>query len=110
MAIEDLELEEGEEPIVFELWDEARANERRKQMEEEIKDIEKDAAEQFQSLRDALVMLDEKVEKRMLLPEDDYRKLEALLDVLGDAARPRHERSCPFGPGRCGCQRTAARN
>ena len=84
IVVEDEELEEGEEPIVFELWDEARARERRKQMEEELKDIEKDAAEQFQSLRDALIMLDEKVEKRMLLAEDDYRKLEALLDVLGE--------------------------
>jgi DNA-directed RNA polymerase subunit beta' len=76
------EPEEGEEPIEFEPWDESRADDRRRQMEEEIKDIEKDSLEQIQALRDALTLLDEKVEKRLLLPEDDYRKLESLLDVL----------------------------
>ena len=57
-------------------WDEARIVDRNRHMEEEIKDIEKDSLEQIQSLRDALTLLDEKVEKRMLLAEDDYRKLE----------------------------------
>ncbi len=79
-----IEVEEGEEPYVPEIWDEARIDERRRQLEEEIKDIEKDSVEQMQALRDALIMLDEKVEKRMLLGEDEYRKLEALLDVLSD--------------------------
>ena len=43
-----------------------------------------DTAEQIQILRDALAMLDRDIEKRMLLAEDDYRKLESLLDVLGE--------------------------
>ncbi|MBV9851789.1 MAG: DNA-directed RNA polymerase subunit beta' [Armatimonadetes bacterium] len=79
---EGAEPEEGEEPL--EAWDEARIEDRRRQMEEEIKDIERDTAEQIQSLRDALAMLDRDVEKRMLLAEDDYRKLESLLDVLAE--------------------------
>ncbi len=76
---EDLPEEEEWEP-----WDEARITDRNKHMEEEIKDIEKDSAEQIVSLQDALVILDEKVEKRMLLGEDEYRKLESLMDVLAD--------------------------
>ena len=65
-------------------WDEARIVDRNRHMEEELKDIEKDSLEQIQSLRDALMLLDEKVEKRMLLAEDDYRKLESLMDMLSD--------------------------
>ena len=76
---EDLPEEEEWEP-----WDEARITDRNKHMEEEIKDIEKDAAEQVASLQEALVILDEKVEKRMLLNEDEYRKLESLMEVLAD--------------------------
>jgi DNA-directed RNA polymerase subunit beta' len=68
----------------WEAWDESRINDRNRHMEEEIKDIEKDSAEQIQALRDALLLLDEKVEKRMLLAEDDYRKLESLMDMLSD--------------------------
>jgi len=75
------DLEEGEE---WEPWDEARIVERNRHMEEEIKDIEKDSIEQIQSLNDALTLLDEKVEKRMLLIEDEYRKLESLMDMLSD--------------------------
>ena len=40
--------------------------------------------EQIQALRDALTLLDEKVEKRMLLIEDEYRKLEGLMDMLSE--------------------------
>ncbi len=76
---DDLEEEEEWEP-----WDEARIVERNRHMEDEIKDIEKDSVEQIQSLNDALTLLDEKVEKRMLLIEDEYRKLESLMDVLSD--------------------------
>ena len=65
-------------------WDESRIVDRNRHMEEEIKDIEKDSLEQIQSLHDALTLLDEKVEKRMLLAEDDYRKLESLMDMLSD--------------------------
>ncbi len=87
---EDAELMEGMEGIEIEAaeewqpWDEARIVDRNKHMEEEIKDIEKDSLEQIQSLRDALTLLDEKVEKRMLLIEDEYRKLESLMDMLSD--------------------------
>ena len=76
--------EEPLEPIAVEIWDAARIKDRNKHLDEEIKDIEKDSAESIQSLRDALTLLDEKVEKRMLLAEDDYRKLESLLDVLSE--------------------------
>ncbi len=76
--------EEAEEAAEWAPWDEARIVDRNRHMEEEIKDIEKDSAEQIQSLRDALLLLDEKVEKRMLLAEDDYRKLESLMDMLSD--------------------------
>ena len=78
--------EEGEEAPLEDWapWDEARIVDRNRHMEEEIKDIEKDSLEQIQSLRDALLLLDEKVEKRMLLAEDDYRKLESLMDMLSD--------------------------
>ena len=78
------EAAEGEEPEPLEIWDEARAEERRRQMEEELKDIERDTVDQIQALRDALTMLDRDVEKKLLLAEDDYRKLETLLDVLGE--------------------------
>ncbi|BDI31303.1 DNA-directed RNA polymerase subunit beta' [Capsulimonas corticalis] len=84
---EDGELVESEEliePAAVEIWDAARIKDRNKHLDEEIKDIEKDSAESIQSLRDALTLLDEKVEKRMLLAEDDYRKLESLLDVLSE--------------------------
>jgi len=67
----------------FEIWDAGRIADRKKHLDEEIKDIEKDSTEQIQAHREALTLLDEKIEKRMLLAEDDYRKLEALLDVLG---------------------------
>ncbi len=53
-------------------------------MEEELKDIEKDSLEQIQPCAMPSLLLDEKVEKRMLLAEDDYRKLESLLDMLSD--------------------------
>jgi len=79
--------EEGEEAGEVQEWapwDEARIVDRNRHMEEELKDIEKDSLEQIQSLRDALLLLDEKVEKRMLLAEDDYRKLESLMDMLSD--------------------------
>ena len=75
------DLAEDEE---WEPWDEARIVDRNRSLEEEIKDIEKDTAEQIQALRDALTLLDEKVEKRMLLPEDEYRKLESLTYVLSE--------------------------
>ncbi len=85
---DDAELMEGmegmEAPEPWQPWDEARIVDRNRHMEEEIKDIEKDSLEQIQSLRDALTLLDEKVEKRMLLIEDEYRKLESLMDVLSD--------------------------
>ncbi len=76
--------EEAEEAAEWAPWDEARIVDRNRHMEEEIKDIEKDSLEQIQALRDALLLLDEKVEKRMLLAEDDYRKLESLMDMLSD--------------------------
>ena len=82
------EPEEGSEEVgevqEWAPWDEARIVDRNRHMEEELKDIEKDSLEQIQSLRDALMLLDEKVEKRMLLAEDDYRKLESLMDMLSD--------------------------
>ncbi len=81
------ESEEGEEAQYvqeWQPWDEARIVDRNRHMEEELKDIEKDSLEQIQALRDALTLLDEKVEKRMLLAEDDYRKLESLMDMLSD--------------------------
>ena len=76
--------EEVEEVQEWAPWDEARIVDRNRHMEEELKDIEKDSLEQIQALRDALLLLDEKVEKRMLLAEDDYRKLESLMDMLSD--------------------------
>jgi len=78
------EVIEGMEAEPWQPWDEARIVDRNRHMEEEIKDIEKDSLEQIQSLRDALTLLDEKVEKRMLLIEDEYRKLESLMDMLSD--------------------------
>ena len=82
--IEGMEGMEGMEAEPWQPWDEARIVDRNRHMEEEIKDIEKDSLEQIQSLRDALTLLDEKVEKRMLLIEDEYRKLESLMDMLSD--------------------------
>src|SRR3569833_1353132 len=80
----EVTIEATEETEAIEAWEEPRIAERRRQCEEEVKDIEKDSTEQILSLRDALTLLDEKVEKRMLLAEDDYRKLESLLDVLSE--------------------------
>ena len=95
--------------IVSRSWDEARIEDRRRQMEEEIKDIEKDSLEQIQALRDALTLLDEKVEKRLLLAEDEYRKLEVAAGRAGRQAGPRHERSRPRRPGRRGRSRNCCR-
>jgi len=84
IVLHEVGREATEEDPGIEQWDLARVADRRKQSEEEVKDILKDTEEQILSLREALTLLDEKVEKRMLLAEDDYRKLESLLDVLSD--------------------------
>jgi DNA-directed RNA polymerase subunit beta' len=62
-------------------WDEATIAERQKYLLERIKQEEKDATERIEELEQSLVLL-EKLEKRQLINEDQYRALERMMEVL----------------------------
>ena len=56
---------------------------RQRQLEDRIKQEEKDATERAEELREALKLL-QTLEKRMLINEDQWRAIERLLQVLSD--------------------------
>ncbi len=81
------ELEEGEEPpepIVVKAWTDEDKAYRKKILDEEKKDIEQDTAERIQRLREGLDFIEQKVEKKLLLAEDDWNKVDDVLSVLDD--------------------------
>ncbi|HZP82871.1 MAG TPA: hypothetical protein VFB21_14620, partial [Chthonomonadaceae bacterium] len=70
--------EEGEE---FEYWDEETVIQKQLYLQERIKQEEKDAQERIDELAASLTLL-EKIEKRQLITEDQFRAIERLLDAL----------------------------
>ena len=74
----DYEPEEGDE---FEVWDEETVAQKQAYLIERIKQEEKDAQERMDELAASLTLL-EKIEKRQLINEDQFRAIERLLEVL----------------------------
>jgi len=71
---DDLENEEDR-------WDAETVVERERLLEERIKQEERDITERMEELQQSLALL-EKIEKRQLITEDQYRALERLIEVL----------------------------
>jgi len=63
------------------VWTEEIIKDKEKYLEDRIKQEEKDADERFKELTESLALL-EKVEKKQLITEDQYRALERLMEVL----------------------------
>ncbi|HLK60886.1 MAG TPA: DNA-directed RNA polymerase subunit beta' [Chthonomonadaceae bacterium] len=81
-ALEAQESEEpGEEGEDNELWDEETLAQKQVYLIERIRQEEKDYQERIDELAASLTLL-EKVEKRQLITEDQYRALERLVDVM----------------------------
>jgi DNA-directed RNA polymerase subunit beta' len=78
--------EEGEvpEPIVVKAWTDEDKAYRKKILDEELKDVESDTAERIQRLREGLDLVDTKVEKKLLLAEDDWSKIDDVLSTLDE--------------------------
>jgi DNA-directed RNA polymerase subunit beta' len=70
------DLEEG-----VDRWDAANISEKQKQLVDRIKQEEKDYTDRIEELQQSLALL-EKIEKRQLINEDQYRALERLTEVL----------------------------
>ena len=81
---EEPELDEEGEPIPIDMWNEEDIVYRNKLRDEELVDIKNDAEDRIQRLREGLTLIDEKVEKKLLLPEDDWSKIDDVLTVLDD--------------------------
>jgi DNA-directed RNA polymerase subunit beta' len=64
-----------------ERWDEETIAEKQRYLIERIKQEEKDCDERVEELQQSLVLL-EKIEKKQLITEDQYRALERLIEVL----------------------------
>ena len=62
-----------------ELWNADDIKYRHKLLDEELRDIENDTQERIQRLREGLTLIDEKVEKKLLLAEDDWSKIDDVL-------------------------------
>ncbi len=94
MEIDEDLLEEGEvaEPIIIKAWTDEDIAYRKKIRDEELKDIEQDTAERIQRLREGLELIDTKVEKKLLLAEDDWSKIDDVLTVLDDRLPDRNIR------------------
>ncbi len=76
---DDLELLEEEEAVEF--WTEEDIEKKRGNLAERIKQEEKDAVERVEELAASLLLM-EKIEKRQLISEDQYRAIERLIEVL----------------------------
>ncbi|MDR3709718.1 MAG: DNA-directed RNA polymerase subunit beta' [Capsulimonadaceae bacterium] len=82
-----------EDPIGVEEWSADDIQYRHKLLDEELRDIENDTAERIQRLREGLQLIDEKVEKKLLLAEDDWSKIDDVLSVLDERLPDRDIRS-----------------
>jgi DNA-directed RNA polymerase subunit beta' len=82
--IEDMEEGETPEPILVKAWTDDDKAYRKKILDEELKDIDSDTAERIQRLREGLELVDAKVEKKLLLAEDDWSKIDDVLTVLDE--------------------------
>src|SRR5687767_5094986 len=71
--------EETGEPI--EPWSEETIVEKTKYLNERIKQEEKDADERMEELNESLLLM-EKIEKKQLITEDQFRSIERLIEVL----------------------------
>ena len=71
--------EDRSEEITF--WEDETIAEKQKSLVERIKQEEKDADERVEELQESLLLL-EKIERRQLINEDQYRSIERLIDVL----------------------------
>ena len=79
LDLEDLELEA--EANLPEIWDEETVIQKQLYLQERIKQEEKDAQDRIDELAASQLLL-EKIEKRQLITEDQYRATERLLEVL----------------------------
>ncbi|HLV80339.1 MAG TPA: DNA-directed RNA polymerase subunit beta', partial [Chthonomonadaceae bacterium] len=73
--------EDPEEAEEFELWDEETVAQKRAYLDERIRQEERDADERVEDMNKALSDL-EKLDKRQLITEDQFRAIERLLEVL----------------------------
>src|SRR5436309_9108004 len=73
--------DDEEADLEREIWDEEITSQKQAYMIERIKQEEKDAQERMDELEASLSLL-EKVEKRQLISEDQFRAIERLLEVL----------------------------
>src|SRR5579862_408112 len=73
---------EGEPAM--EAWSAEDIAYRHKLLDEELRDIENDTADRITRLREGLTLIDEKVEKKLLLAEDDWSKIDDVLGVLDE--------------------------
>ncbi len=77
----DEEIDPDEEGFEFQVWDEDTIAHKTVNLVERIKQEEKDCQERIDELAASLQLL-EKVEKRQLINEDQFRAIERLLEVL----------------------------
>ncbi|HEY3329977.1 MAG TPA: DNA-directed RNA polymerase subunit beta' [Capsulimonadaceae bacterium] len=73
-----------EDPIGVAEWSEQDITYRHKLLDEELRDIENDTAERIQRLREGLQLINEKVERKLLLTEDEWSKIDDVLSVLDE--------------------------
>jgi DNA-directed RNA polymerase subunit beta' len=81
--LEEFDDEEFEGEYQPEYWDDETVAQKQNYLIERIKQEEKDAQERMDELAASLTLL-EKIEKRQLISEDQYRAIERLLDVLSN--------------------------
>jgi DNA-directed RNA polymerase subunit beta' len=81
--LEDFDDEDFEGDYQPEYWDDETVAQKQAYLIERIKQEEKDAQERMDELAASLTLL-EKIEKRQLISEDQYRAIERLLDVLSN--------------------------
>ena len=83
VALEEDETEEEAEGIEFEAWDEDTIHQKQLYLIERVKQEEKEYQERIDELAASLTLL-EKLEKRQLITEDQYRAVERLMEVLNE--------------------------
>jgi DNA-directed RNA polymerase subunit beta' len=76
--------EDEEDAIAIQPWSTEDIAYRMKLLDEEIKDIGDDTVERIQRLHEGLDLINEKVEKKLLLAEDDWSKIDDVLTVLDE--------------------------
>ncbi len=93
----------------LEYWDDETVAQKQAYLIERIKQEEKDAQERIDELAASLTLL-EKIEKRQLITEDQFRAIERLADVITRRLDVDYSEVVKAGLGRRGRQRTAAGN